>query len=294
MSASEGYDRFMLPAESFFARLSIPASLDGRRGGRGAIGPSARTMEADGMAKEFEVRWEGDLPGSPEEVWDAITVHTAGWLWQVDYEPRLGGSERGVASVGGTVTAWDPARHFTTRIEYDDGAFNQLDYVIEARGTGSYLRYVHGGMFADDEYDQQLDMCQRHTEFYLHTLGEYVGCFSGRDAVHFTVDAPAASAEGGFAVLRRALGIAGDVVAGDKVHLTPRGLTPIEGVVDYATGPFLGVRGADTLYRFFGRDEWGRPTGVALHLYSEGAGKETERRAWNAWLTGVFATEGAA
>jgi hypothetical protein len=248
-------------------------------------------MEADGMAKEFEVRWEGELPGSPREVWDAITVHTAGWLWQIDYEPWLGGSERGLASAGGTVTVWDPSRHFTTRIEFDDGAFNQLDYIIEPRGTGSYLRYVHGGMFADN-YEQQLDMCQRHTAFYQHTLGEYLGHFSGRDAAHFTVDAPAASVAGGFSVLRRALGVADDVVVGDKVRLAPEGLTPIEGVVDYATGPFLGVRGGDTLYRFFGRDEWGYPVGVALHLFSEGADKETERRAWNAWLAGVFATEG--
>ena len=31
------------------------------------------------MVKEFEVRWEGELPASPEDVWDAITQHaTAG------------------------------------------------------------------------------------------------------------------------------------------------------------------------------------------------------------------------
>jgi hypothetical protein len=250
-------------------------------------------MEADGMAKEFEVRWEGELVGSPPEVWDAITVHTAGWLWQVDYEPRLGGLERGLASQGGTVTAWDPARLFTTRIEFDDGAFNELDYVIEPRGTGSYLRYAHSGMFGDD-YDVQLDMCRQHTAFYQHTLGEYLGHFSGRDAAHFTLDAPAASKQGGFAAFRRALGIADDIAVGDKVRLAPEGMNPIEGVVDYATGPFLGVRAEDTMYRFFGRDHWGPPVGVALHLFGEDPDQDALKEVWNTWLAGVFVTEGVA
>ncbi len=30
------------------------------------------------MSREFTVRWEGDLPGTPEQVWDAITARGAG------------------------------------------------------------------------------------------------------------------------------------------------------------------------------------------------------------------------
>ncbi|WP_067135277.1 hypothetical protein [Microtetraspora malaysiensis] len=56
---------------------------------------------------------------------------------------------------------------------------------------------------------------------------------------------------------RRALGVSDRVEVGDEVRLPPAGLTPIEGVVDYATPVFLGVRSADALYRFYGRDAWG-------------------------------------
>ena len=31
--------------------------------------------------KKLEVRFEGQLPAPPQEVWDAFTVHTTGWYW---------------------------------------------------------------------------------------------------------------------------------------------------------------------------------------------------------------------
>jgi hypothetical protein len=42
------------------------------------------------MAKEFEVRWEGELPAAPQQVWDAVTLHADGWLWKIEYEPWVG------------------------------------------------------------------------------------------------------------------------------------------------------------------------------------------------------------
>jgi uncharacterized protein YndB with AHSA1/START domain len=245
------------------------------------------------MAREFEVRWEGELPAAPQDVWDAFTKHTAGWLWRIEYEPRVGGAERGLSSGGGTVTAWDPPRHFATRAEGAEGWWNELDYVLEPRGSGTHLRFAHSSVFAED-YDRQLDACREHTDFYYHSLGEYLRHFAGRDAAYVAAEAPAASAQGGFAAIRSALGVDDDVAAGDRVRLTPAGLEPIEGVVDYATHAFLGVRSDDALYRFYGRDAWGWPVGVAHHLFADGAGAAASERAWNGWLDGVFATEAVA
>ena len=53
------------------------------------------------MTRTFEMRWEGELPAAPQEVWDAFTRHSAGWLWPIAYEPRVGGAERGLTSGGG-------------------------------------------------------------------------------------------------------------------------------------------------------------------------------------------------
>lgn len=32
------------------------------------------------MTKEFEVRWKGELPASPQDVWDAFTIHTVDFV----------------------------------------------------------------------------------------------------------------------------------------------------------------------------------------------------------------------
>ena len=78
---------------------------------------------------------------------------------------------------------WDPPHHFAVRMEQGEW-FNALEFVIEAREGGtSLLRYMHSGIFVDD-WDTQYDAVQQHTDFYLHTLGEYLGHFNGRPATY--------------------------------------------------------------------------------------------------------------
>ncbi|MEQ4301314.1 SRPBCC domain-containing protein [Plantactinospora sp. B6F1] len=240
------------------------------------------------MTRKFEVRWEGGLAASPSQAWDAITARTAGWLWKIEYEPRLGGTERGLSDSGGTVTAWEPHRRFGTRAGTDDEV-NELDYRIEPGLVGCHLRFVHRGVFAED-YARNLDACRQHTAFYYHSLGEYLRHFAGRDAAYVSADGPEPSGRDGFATVRRALGLPSEVSAGDRVTLTPAGLPPVEGVVDYATPVFLGVRGADALYRFYGRDAWGWPVGVAHHLFADGVDEAAESAAWQGWLTAALST----
>jgi uncharacterized protein YndB with AHSA1/START domain len=243
------------------------------------------------MVREFEVRWEGELAASPQDVWDAITQHADGYLWKVDFEPWVGGAERGLSVGGGTVTAWDPARHFATRTrpETERDGFNELDYRLEPHGSVTYLRYVHRGVLPEDDYDRQLAACREHTAFYNHSLGQYACHFAGREPAYVTVEGPEPSADGGTVAVRRALGLADDVVVGDRVRLTPAGLEPIDGVVDYATDAFLGVRSADALYRVYGRDRWDWPVGVAHHLFADGVDQAASERAWSEWMDGVFA-----
>jgi hypothetical protein len=187
--------------------------------------------EAAVMPKEFEVRWSGDLPGTPAQIWDAITVHSAGWLWPIEYEPRAGGAEKGLTGTGGTVTVWEPERWFVTR-----APGNELDYRI----SGTHVDYTHRGTLDEADYDRELDACRRHTAFYRHTMAEYLRHFPGRDARYAAYEYP-----GDFSSLLAALEPAG--------------------VVDYRTATFLGVRTEDALYRFFGRDAWGWPVGATWH-----------------------------
>jgi uncharacterized protein YndB with AHSA1/START domain len=242
------------------------------------------------MSREFEIRREVELPAPPEAVWDAITAGTAAWLFPVEVEGGEGG-----ASGMGPVTAWDPPRHFAVRVEGEDGWFNALEHIIEAREGGTaFLRYVHSGIFTDD-WDAQYDGASEHTDFYLHTLGQYLKYFNGRPVTYVGkpsdgIPGPAASAQAdGFDRLRDAIGLGNGVAEGDAVTLTPAGLEPVDGVVDYLRPNFVGVRTADGLYRFYGRNAFGHPVGMAIHLFREGADAQQLGRAWQDWLNGVYA-----
>ena len=73
------------------------------------------------------------------------------------------------------------------------------------------------------------------------------------------------------------------------MRLTLPGLDPLEGVVNYATPNFLGVRTGDGLYRFYGRNAFGMPVGLAHHLFAAGADREKTELAWRTWLDGLYA-----
>jgi hypothetical protein len=221
------------------------------------------------MPKQFEVRWEGDLAGTPAQVWDAFTVHTAGWYWKISYEPHVGGAETGLSQAGGRVTTWEPYTHFTTRAESGE-YFNELDYRLTQNPDGTtHLSFTHQGVFDDVDYDRLYDCCRRHTDLYYHSLAEYMRHFAGQDAQYVTVETP-----GSYTGLMKTLGVPDDVAVGDNITLTAGGIKSVVGVVDYAVRPFLGVRTEDALYRFFGRDEWDMPVGVAMHLYADSLGNE--------------------
>ena len=240
--------------------------------------------------RTFEVTWEAEMAARPDAVWDAVTARADGWLWPIRFEPRVGGAERGLTPGGGSVAVWDPPRRFVTRAE-EGGWFNELEYRFEPQGAGTYVRFSHRTIISvDDEfgYDVQLDSCRRHTDFYRHSRGVYATHFAGRDATYVCVDAPDVSAHGGTAVLRRALGIAEHAAVGDAVRLAPDGIAPIDGVVDYVTPEFLGVRSATSLVRIYGRDAWGWPVSVAHHVFDPAVDAGSLAASWRAFLASTF------
>jgi hypothetical protein len=87
--------------------------------------------------------------------------------------------------------------------------------------------------------------------------------------------------------MQAALGLQGTPNAGDHVHLTPENLSPIDGVVDYVKGDFLGVRTDDAMYRFIRGYNGGAVLGH--HLFAEGVDRAATEQAWQDWLTKVFA-----
>jgi hypothetical protein len=240
------------------------------------------------MSREFEIRREVELPGTPEQVFDAVATGngTAGWMFPTgEGAPSAVGEE----FAGHTVTALDRPSHFAVRVDGEDGWFNSLDYRIERRGSGALLRYVHSGVMTGD-WDTQYDGADRHTDFYLHSLGEYLAHFSGRAVVYVGAEGPAdALGEEAFAAVRAALGIGDGTTVGDRVDVHLPGVGPLRAEVDYLNDMFVGLRSDDALYRFYGRGRMGMPVFAGHHLFAPGADGEAAKTAWEAWLSEVIA-----
>ena len=232
---------------------------------------------------EFECSREIVLPATPEQVWDAVatTAGNAAWLFPNEIDPE-----------GATV--WDPPHRFAIRQQQGDW-FNALEFVIEGREGGtSVLRYMHSGIFVDN-WDTQYDAVQQHTDFYLHTLSEYLEHFTGRTATYVgggpggLQGPPTSATSDGFQRLQQALGLGAQASQGDPVRLTPKGLEPLDGVVDYLQPNFLGIRTADALYRFFGRNAFGGPVAISVHVFDDGVTAEKTTHDWQNWLDTTLA-----
>ena len=144
------------------------------------------------MSKEFEIVYEFEVDATPEQVWDAITSGTGGWLWPMEFD-----GEKRVGPFGSTLTNFDPPHRLTALTEdvgFPTQSLNQIDETIEPRDDGrrAWVRYVHSGIFTDD-WDNQYDGARKHNAFYLHTLREYVVHFAGRPVAFATLNGPDAS-----------------------------------------------------------------------------------------------------
>ena len=139
-----------------------------------------------------------NCPEPREPVWDAVTKDTPAWMFPTDEWPAV------------RTVVQDYPRHLVSRMEGPDGWFNQLEHVLEPLDGGrARLHYVHSGIFTED-WDQQYDGASKHTEFYLHTLGQYLKYFDGKPVVFTDIQAPPASAApDGFVRLKKALGVEG-------------------------------------------------------------------------------------
>ncbi|POH60270.1 ATPase [Arthrobacter glacialis] len=244
------------------------------------------------MTREFKIVHEQQIDGTPEQVFAAATEGSAGWLWPVDIELKLGGA----GPFGSSVTAWDPPHRYANHMDGENGFYNTLEFEISERPDGkSWLRYVHSGVIFEDE-ENQYEAAQQHTAFYQHTLAQVVKYFPGRQASFAEVQGPEGSgAADALQRVKAALGIS-DVEAGHRVSVTIEGLGHIDAEVDYLAENFVGLRTEDAMYRFFGRNAFGSVVGMTIHLFAgdasdEAAGDEiarTEAAAWGTWLNGLF------
>jgi hypothetical protein len=236
------------------------------------------------VSNSFEIHKTVVLEATPEQVWQAIATPEGQAAWSPDP----------YASHDGLLVDRDPPTRLEVRTpEAPNGAFHAFEYILEARdGSTTVLRFVHSGFLGDDwdaEFDYE-ELTGYGWDLYLHTLAQYLRYFPGRAATYVEAQAPpAAATEQAWSVLEKGLGLTGPVELGEPVRLTPEGLPPIDGVVDYVQPgeDFLAVRTSDGLYRFHSLARMGMPIAVGHYIYT-GIDGDGARKAWQAWLDRLF------
>jgi uncharacterized protein YndB with AHSA1/START domain len=184
-----------------------------------------------------EHRYELELtvPGTPEQVWDAIATADgiAGWMMPTELEPRLGGAV--VFHMGpdpdevsrGRVTAYEPTRRIAYEEDWaalvgqpgDDVTPLVTEFIVEAQSGGScVVRVVSSAFGAGAEWEREFfDEMTTGWGPMLDNLRLYLLHFPGQRVESMWAGTEfAGSPEEGIAAVRTALGVSG---AGDPVQV---------------------------------------------------------------------------
>ena len=139
------------------------------------------------------VRAEIEVPGTPEEVWEAIATGPgiACWFVPAEVDERVGGeivTHHGpYGDSRGVVTGWEPPRRFAyEERDWAEGAPPwATEILVEARAGGTCLvRLVSGVFSGGEDWGDDIDATEAGWQFGLENLRLYLTHFAGRRCSH--------------------------------------------------------------------------------------------------------------
>ena len=240
-----------------------------------------------------------EVPGTPEEVWQAIATGPGIGSWYVPHtmEEREGGTA--VASFGpgpemqvtGRVAAWEPPR----RVVFDSGESEgglAFEWLVEARDGGSCMvRLVNSGFGDGAEWDDQYDGMTEGWKLFLLNLKLHLTHFPGQVATAVQPSSMwAGPPDDAWKVLTTELALPAELSDGDRVALSGAGAPPLAGqVVD--VGPYRLALVVDQPARgtaFLAVEGQGETVAVSVWSWLYGAegaaAAERDRPVWQSWL----------
>jgi len=252
------------------------------------------------------IQVEVEVPGTPEEVWQAIATGPgiSSWFVPTEFEEQDGKPVAVKMNFGpgmesrAAVTAWEPPHKW---IAQSDGWLPGMpslanEWIVEARAGGVCLVRVVNSLFAStDDWDGQLEGTESGWPGFFRTLRIYLTHFRGQRSAIMQKMAPAAGTEAeAWDTLISALGLKGLNVG--QRWTAPAGVPAMSGVAEHVSqkpydillrldkpGPGVAALGAFTC---------GGPTMVALtfYLYGDQSAENVAREAplWEAWLQKQF------
>ena len=252
------------------------------------------------------VQTEFEVPGTPEEVWQAIATGpgVSSWLVPAEFEERDGkpvamrldfGSGMKPSAV---VTTWDPPRVLAMQADGFVPGSPPLasEWQIEAQAGGTCtVRLVHSLFASTDDWDDQLEYVESGWTAFLITLQIYLRHFRGQRSTLMRWMVPVAGPEAeAWQSLVAATGLQ-DARVGQR-WTAPAGVPELSGTVEYMTeSPY------DILVRIdkpgpavagFGAVDMGGQCKVGMNVYFYGdqatATAARETPLWEAWTRDRF------
>jgi uncharacterized protein YndB with AHSA1/START domain len=202
-------------------------------------------VKKDASGRRY-VEAEVEVPGTPEEVWQAIATGPgiSSWFVPTTVEEREGGSIVGDFGPGmeslATITAWDPPHRFAADSRDDMGPDDPTvatEWIVESRSGGTcVVRVVHSWFTSSDAWDDQFEGHTYGWISFFRILRLYLTHFRGQPGSPFQLMGvtPEPKSEA-WTALTGALGLAGAAV-GQRVsasHSAP----PLAGTVEWAGQP---------------------------------------------------------
>jgi uncharacterized protein YndB with AHSA1/START domain len=154
------------------------------------------------------VQAEVDVPGTPEQVWEAIATGPgiSSWFVPSEVDGRKGGKAISHFGPGSsmdsvaTITEWDAPRRFVATSHDDpNGPEIATEWIVEARGGGTCtVRVVHSWFASTDDWDKQFEGHEAGWAEFFQILRLYLAHFAGQPSAMFQVmgetgmEAPAA------------------------------------------------------------------------------------------------------
>lgn len=239
------------------------------------------------MDERRNLEKEIELAATPEQVWQAISTPEGMSIWFVPHEDageELEADFGGGNTAAGQVLEREPGRRVVYGVPGESPM--TLEFLVEGKENGTtVLRLVQNGFFGDD-WEAEYDGFGKGWDMFLHNLAEYFRHFPGLPVTN--VVATGFTTLPGETVWANMIARLGAAPAlGERVHLHPEGLEPIEGVVDLRDRSLLGIRTEHGFYRFM-TDDRHHIANTIQYFYGITVDRESRTAAWQSWLDSLL------
>ncbi len=255
------------------------------------------TSEPGGTGRVIDVSVE--VPGTPEEVWEAIATGPgiSSWFVPHEVEEHDGGRVRmdfgGGFTEGATVTAWEPPRRLVLTGEGDRAL--AFEWLVESRGGGAcVVRLVNTGFGPGEDWDADFHGMSEGWPLFLENLRLHLTHFPGRHARELLPTAMmAGTLDGAYAQVCDALGVPSDLRPGDRFETSAPGALPLAGraassaATSGARAYFLVLDAPAPGTAFLSAEGAGDVTAVSLWLYLYGPDAAGLTDVWSPFLAAL-------